>query len=289
VERPLRNVACSKHQEAPENKRLSSIELAEVSASSELIDCLFGLEAPYVVFLRDVGLRLALPIHRDEMKLVTTAVPKRKREFVSGRSLCKAALSQFGYHDQSILQNSSRAPIWPDDIVGSISHCDWEAAVVLANSKNLVGVGLDVELDQPLIPEVEDSVCNSLDRRLSRKQSALRDARWSKVIFCAKESVFKALNPLTSEVPDFKDVAVFLGRSLQRDAGWFTIYPAARFEGFKQFAPYCLGRWCFHQGRIFAVCSVTVDLWYMRLEETVMRETFGAEYDAYCREMRGWL
>lgn len=35
--------------------------------------------------------------------------------------------------------------------------------------------------------------------------------------------------------------------------------------------------------------SVTLDRWYVRFEETVMRETFGAEYDAYCRKVRRWL
>ncbi|MEL6959548.1 MAG: isoprenylcysteine carboxylmethyltransferase family protein [Pseudomonadota bacterium] len=35
--------------------------------------------------------------------------------------------------------------------------------------------------------------------------------------------------------------------------------------------------------------SVTLDRWYVCFEETVMRETFGAEYDAYCRKVRRWL
>lgn len=35
--------------------------------------------------------------------------------------------------------------------------------------------------------------------------------------------------------------------------------------------------------------SITLDRWYVRFEETVMRETFGAEFDAYCGRVRRWL
>lgn len=35
--------------------------------------------------------------------------------------------------------------------------------------------------------------------------------------------------------------------------------------------------------------SITLDRWYVRFEETVMRETFGAEFDAYCSRVRRWL
>jgi len=35
--------------------------------------------------------------------------------------------------------------------------------------------------------------------------------------------------------------------------------------------------------------SITLDRWYVRFEEAVMRETFGAEFDAYCSQVRRWL
>lgn len=40
---------------------------------------------------------------------------------------------------------------------------------------------------------------------------------------------------------------------------------------------------------IAVLFCITLDRWYVRFEETVMRETFGAEYDAYCRNVRRWL
>ena len=35
--------------------------------------------------------------------------------------------------------------------------------------------------------------------------------------------------------------------------------------------------------------SITLDRWYVRFEEAMMRKTFGAEFDAYCSRVRRWL
>lgn len=40
---------------------------------------------------------------------------------------------------------------------------------------------------------------------------------------------------------------------------------------------------------IAIIFSIILDRWYVRFEENVMRQTFGAEYDSYCRQVRRWL
>lgn len=42
----------------------------------------------------------------------------------------------------------------------------------------------------------------------------------------------------------------------------------------------------------FAVASLfclSLDRWYVRFEETMMRETFGAQFDDYCNRVRRWI
>ena len=136
----------------------------------------------------------------------------------------------------------------------------------------------------------EDSVCNQSGPkafRESNRRCAMPAGQ--KLSSAQKESVFKALNPLTSEVPDFKDVAVFLnGRSAV--SAMPVGLPSILRQDLKvssSLLRIVLGAGVFTKVAYLQSASVTVDLWYMRLEETVMRETFGAEYDAYCREMRG--
>ena len=38
-----------------------------------------------------------------------------------------------------------------------------------------------------------------------------------------------------------------------------------------------------------AVFCVTLDRWYVRFEEAIMQDTFGAEYEAYRARVRRWL
>jgi len=40
---------------------------------------------------------------------------------------------------------------------------------------------------------------------------------------------------------------------------------------------------------IAALFCVTLDRWYVRFEEAIMQDTFGAEYEAYRARVRRWL
>ena len=51
-------------------------------------------------------------------------VPKRKCEFLSGRICARLAQIELGNSEIfQIRQNEDRSPIWPEDMIGSISHC----------------------------------------------------------------------------------------------------------------------------------------------------------------------
>jgi protein-S-isoprenylcysteine O-methyltransferase Ste14 len=34
---------------------------------------------------------------------------------------------------------------------------------------------------------------------------------------------------------------------------------------------------------------IILDRWYVQFEETIMQQTFGADYTAYCARVRRWL
>src|SRR5438876_615194 len=58
----------------------------------------------------------------EERALVAGASPVRRREFTAGRVCARDALQQLGGPRCAILRDPSRAPIWPEGFVGSISH-----------------------------------------------------------------------------------------------------------------------------------------------------------------------
>ncbi len=153
------------------------------------------------------------PLLDAEQPLVERAVAKRKREFASGRHFARLALERLGQAPVAISRDEYRRPIWPAGVVGSISHTDTLAAVVVAAS-GLQGVGVDIEHC--------DRVTEELQPRLLTEAEMARhwhDAREPAVIFSAKEAGYKAINPIVGEFIGFQAAEI----DLDWTQGRFTI------------------------------------------------------------------
>lgn len=146
---------------------------------------------------------------RELATLSATASPKRIAQFSIGRMAAHGALRNLTHHDsRPILRDKSGAPIWPQGIVGSITHCEELAAAAVALSTDFSAIGLDLELveralRQPIGERIaHPSECEWIE---SGDSSSERDRR-TLILFSAKESVYKALFPLTRYRGTFLDV-----------------------------------------------------------------------------------
>ena len=50
------------------------------------------------------------------------AVPQRRREFFAGRLAAHRAMEALGHLPEPVPMGQDRAPVWPQGLVGSISH-----------------------------------------------------------------------------------------------------------------------------------------------------------------------
>lgn len=126
------------------------------------------------------------------------AAVTRQRDFARGRRAAHAALEQLEVTAaEGIGASDSKAPLWPSGVVGSISHCDAAVAAVVARADQLRGIGLDVEVDQDMEPGAIDAVLRADEERID-----------SLVQFSAKESMYKAWEPLMGQWLDFAEVSV---------------------------------------------------------------------------------
>ena len=187
----------------------------------DLLDLLGLGQALHQVDL-DGALRVAAPAEQpdcrypEEGDLVARAVAGRRREFLTGRNLARAALADLGVPPGPIGRRPDRSPAWPSGVIGSISHTDGLVAAAVARPRRpgttggaperLVGLGLDVEVDQPLPEEVAARVLRA-DERLALGTANTTE---STVVFSAKESVFKAVNPMTGRWLEPEDVEIRL-------------------------------------------------------------------------------
>lgn len=160
---------------------------------------------------------MAGPLFAEEEVAVARAVPKRRREFVAGRLLAREALARLGFADTALPVGEGRAPAWPTGIIGSIAHTRGFVAVAVARRVvTLTGLGVDVEPDEPLRDAVLERIASPDEiERLGRSGDPLRQGR---LLFCAKEALYKAQYPTTGRFLGFHDVAV----ELDVESGAFT-------------------------------------------------------------------
>jgi enterobactin synthetase component D / holo-[acyl-carrier protein] synthase len=150
----------------------------------------------------------------QEAAIVERASDKRRREFTAGRDCARIALGKLGIAPAPILIGERGAPQWPPGIVGSITHCDGYRAAAVARASDVAAIGLDAEPDQPLPRGVLGVISLPAERArltvLASNTAAGESpaACWDRLLFSAKESVYKAWFPLTGRWLGFEDADV---------------------------------------------------------------------------------
>ncbi|MDG2303986.1 MAG: 4'-phosphopantetheinyl transferase superfamily protein [Candidatus Binatia bacterium] len=152
----------------------------------------------------------------EEERALGQAVEKRRREFTTARMCARRALKQLGLPPSPIVPGPRREPRWPTGIVG-----------------------IDAEPNRPLPDGVFADIADDEERRASAGYGALnRQVCWDRLLFCAKESVYKAWFPLTMQWLGFEDVSIDIdpvagtfSATLNLPAPSFGAQSLAEFEG----------------------------------------------------------
>ncbi|GAB7039616.1 MULTISPECIES: 4'-phosphopantetheinyl transferase family protein [Catenuloplanes] len=143
------------------------------------------------------------PLFPAEEAVVARAVEKRRREFVTGRWCARRALATLGLPESPIVPGERGAPGWPPGVVGAITHCAGYRAAVAARTGEIRSLGIDAEPDEPLPAGVLELV--SLPEERLWTESAGRGPHWDRLLFSAKESVYKAWFPLARRWLGFEE------------------------------------------------------------------------------------
>ncbi len=191
----------------------------------------------------------------EEEAAVANAVDKRRREFTTARACARRALAELGWPAVPIAPGPRGAPGWPPGVVGSITHCAGYRAAAVAREREVVTLGLDAEPHDQLPAGVLAAVSSGPERdRLDALAAKRPDVHWDRMLFCVKESVYKAWFPLTRRWLGFEDASV----DIDPEAGTFTarlLVPGPSLNGAEvdQFD----GRWLVSNGLIVTAIAVT--------------------------------
>ncbi len=155
----------------------------------------------------------------EEEAVISRAVAKRRREFTTARGCARAALARLGLPAVPIVPGPRGAPGWPRGVVGSITHCEGYRACAVARDSEILTVGLDAEPHDRLPDGVLGAIALPQERdRVAALAAAEPGACWDRLLFCAKESVYKAWFPLTGRWLGFEEALV----DFDPDARTFT-------------------------------------------------------------------
>jgi phosphopantetheine--protein transferase-like protein len=146
----------------------------------------------------------------EEMARTDSHVPHRKAEFLTGRTYARRALRSLGLAAPTIGSHPDRSPIWPEGVVGCITHTRDYCAVVAAKTPGIRGLGVDIEIPGRMNEAMARKTFTEAEQAyLAAQPGSLRQERMC-VIFCAKEAFYKMQFPLTKAWVGFQDVEVRL-------------------------------------------------------------------------------
>jgi 4'-phosphopantetheinyl transferase EntD len=182
----------------------------------------------------------------EEAAYVGRAVAKRVQEFAAGRQCARRALAEFGIVDFPLRVAADRQPIWPDRMVGSITHTAGFCAAVVAERRRIGAVGLDSEVVGHVNAEIWPSICVPIETAWIGSLPAAQRAAAVTLIFSAKEAFYKCQYPVSREFLDFHDVSVAAAAWGSAD-GIFTIHPLRNLAIAKGLELPLQGRYLFHE------------------------------------------
>jgi len=131
----------------------------------------------------------------EKLLLGERTVPSRRLEFALGRTAARRALVGLGMEPAPILRGASGEPLWPEGIVGSITHAAGRALAAVARREDSGGIGLDLEHRSRFFPKLGASVAFGQERQRLEGLPPDRGIPATLEIFSAKESIFKAFFP----------------------------------------------------------------------------------------------
>ena len=156
-----------------------------------------------------------------EEAAIARAVPTRRREYITTRHCARIALSRLGMAPAAIGSGRNGEPLWPADVVGSMTHCAGYRAAAVARSGTVAGagmvtgtgtvtgIGIDAEPHAPLPDGVLDTIARA-DELPALRELAARHPRthWDRLLFSAKESVYKTWFPVAERRLGFDEATL---------------------------------------------------------------------------------
>ena len=206
------------------------------STTNWLEECLVALlPASVAVHAEITEQDLTSTLLPAELAATDGMAKKRLHEFARGRHCAHRAMEKLGHSATAIAKGKQREPVWPDVLVGSITHTTGAAAAAAGYSDAYNGIGLDVEQ----LGSVETGAA----KLIVRPDEAAADGDSAKRLFGMKEAIYKAIYPTVRRFVDFQEMRVEIDAHEQT----FLAHPSLK-DYPEDFLSELRGRFCERNG-----------------------------------------
>lgn len=184
-------------------------------------------------------------LHPEELAaLGGDVVLARRSEYATVRSCAREAMSALGVRAGAIVPDRHGAPMWPDGLCGSLTHCRGFRGAAVAPIRDAGRLGIDAEPNEPLPRGVIARMATPEEAALLAHLPDRDGVRWDRLLFSAKEAAFKAMRTLPPTLAMFRTIEIGL-------SGDATFEARARLgDGVSVLG----GRWACADGLLLSTC-----------------------------------
>jgi 4'-phosphopantetheinyl transferase EntD len=141
----------------------------------------------------------------EEIDTFANSAIKSQRASGAARIVARALLVELGRPNVALPKSVSGAPIWPDDIVGSLAHDSRVAIAAVARRHDFISLGIDIE-PREILPFELDLIATPHELL-----NAGTDPCAGRLLFTAKEAVYKAVHPIDNVFLEHHDIEIDFG------------------------------------------------------------------------------
>lgn len=148
----------------------------------------------------------------EEKAICEDYEPRRLEEFSKGRYCAHQCLEVLN-KQQAVGKRPDGSPIWPEGIIGSISHSQNLAGAMLSNKRTHASLGMDIEQIGRITPDLWPVLFGTYELKLIGDQPLELQNRFSTILYSLKEAFYKMQYPITKEGMESKDLQIHFGEN----------------------------------------------------------------------------
>ena len=162
-----------------------------VTADPRLQSAMDALALPGVA----IGHRLIAPgdenaLRAEEVRGISESVVERRRASGAARIVARELLQRLGHADCQLPRAASGAPVWPAGVIGSLAHDRRVAVAAVADRRQIVALGIDIEPAESLPMDLLDIIATPDERpRLGERHRREIDRRHRKPLLGEPDAV----------------------------------------------------------------------------------------------------